>query len=228
MTRLEQLQKSGIGRVGTPTRGFKYKSAGGTRVTAADLKRIDELKIPPAWSDAWINAAAGGAVQAIGRDAAGRLQSLYHANHVRRQEASKFRRLIKFGEALPKLRTAVASHIKQPGLGREPVMAAMLRILATCFLRPGSQVYASENGSFGLATLQADPHFGRSSRKNESSSSLEAALANPAKLPCSIINLAARMNAPQAVRASAPPTLTRRTPSAEMSCMVSSLAQLAD
>jgi DNA topoisomerase-1 len=156
MTRLEQLQKSGIRRVGTPARGFTYKSAGGTKVSAADLKRIDELKIPPAWSDAWINAAAGGAVQAIGRDAAGRLQSLYHANHVRRQEARKFRRLIKFAEALPKMRATVASHIKhkQPGLGREPVMAAMLRILSICFLRPGSQVYAGENGSFGLATLR--------------------------------------------------------------------------
>jgi DNA topoisomerase-1 len=140
--------------VGTPARGFRYKSACGTKVSAADLKRIGELKIPPAWSDVWINAAAGGTVQAIGRDAAGRLQSLYHANHVRRQEAKKFRRLIKFAEALPKMRATVASHIKQPGLGREPVMAAMLRILSTCFLRPGSQVYASENGSFGLATLR--------------------------------------------------------------------------
>jgi DNA topoisomerase-1 len=154
MTRLEQLQRSGIRRAGTPARGFKYKSASGTKVSAADLKRIDELKIPPAWSDAWINAAAGGTVQAIGRDAAGRLQSLYHANHVRRQEARKFSRLIKFAEALPKMRTTVASHIKQPDLGREAVLAAMLRILATCFLRPGSHAYASENGSFGLATLR--------------------------------------------------------------------------
>ena len=154
MTRLEQLQKSGIRRLGTPARGFKYKSAGGAKASVADLRRIDELKIPPAWSDVWINAAAGGVVQAIGRDAAGRLQSLYHANHVRRQEARKFRRLIKFAEALPKMRATVASHIKQPGLGREPVMAAMLRILSHCFLRPRSHVYASENGSFGLATLR--------------------------------------------------------------------------
>jgi DNA topoisomerase-1 len=154
MTRLEQLQKSGIRRIGTPARGFRYKSADGNKVSAADLKRIHELKIPPAWSDVWINAAAGGTVQAIGRDAAGRLQSLYHANHVKRQEAKKFRRMIKFAEALPKMRATVVSHIKQPGLVRESVMAAMLRILSTCFLRPGSQAYASENGSFGLATLR--------------------------------------------------------------------------
>jgi DNA topoisomerase-1 len=62
--------------------------------------------------------------------------------------------LIKFAEALPKMRATIASQIRQPGLGREPVMASILRILSTCFLRPGSQVYASENGSFGLATLR--------------------------------------------------------------------------
>jgi DNA topoisomerase-1 len=153
MTKLEQLQRTGIHRLGSPARGFKYKAAG-AKVTAADLKRIAELKIPPAWRDVWINSTAGGAVQAIGKDAAGRLQYLYHQNHVRRQEARKFKRVIKFAGALPKMRATVAADIKQPGLGREPVMASILRILSKCFMRPGSEVYASENGSFGLATLR--------------------------------------------------------------------------
>ena len=154
MTRLEQLQHTGIQRLGTPKRGFRYKGAGGRKVPQADLLRINELKIPPAWVDVWINASAGGMVQAIGKDAAGRSQYLYHASHVRRQEAKKFKRLIKFAEALPKMRASIASQIRQPGLGKDPVMASILRILSTCFLRPGSEVYASENGSFGLATLR--------------------------------------------------------------------------
>lgn len=154
MTRLEQLQKTGIQRLGTPARGFKYRAAG-KKLSAADLTRIDELKIPPAWTDVWINSVPGGAVQAIGKDAAGRLQYLYHGNHVRRQEVRKFQRVVKFAETLPLMRGIVATHLRQPGLGKEPVMGALLRILSTCFLRPGSQVYASENGSFGLATLRA-------------------------------------------------------------------------
>lgn len=154
MTRLEQLQRNGIQRVGSPKRGFRYKGPGGRRVTAAELQRINELKIPPAWVDVWINSAAGGTVQAIGRDAAGRAQYLYHASHTRRQDARKFKRVIKFAEALPKMRGTIATHLRQPGLGKEPVMASILRILSTCFMRPGSQVYASENGSFGLATLR--------------------------------------------------------------------------
>src|ERR1051325_2759999 len=154
MTRYEQLQKTGIQRIGTPKRGFKYRTVDNKKVSASDLKRIEELKIPPAWTDVWINAAAGGTVQAIGKDGAGRLQYLYHEHHVRRREAKKFKRLIKFAEALPKLRAVVATQIRQPGLGKEPVMAAIMRILSTCFMRPGSQVYASENGSYGLATLR--------------------------------------------------------------------------
>src|SRR6058998_2579954 len=101
MTRIEQLQKTGINRLGTPARGFRYKRADGKKVGPSDLKRIDELKIPPAWIDVWINVTAGGAVQAIGKDAAGRAQYLYHENHTRRQDAKKFARLIKFAEALP-------------------------------------------------------------------------------------------------------------------------------
>ena len=123
-------------------------------MSTADLRRIDELIIPPAWTDVWINAAAGGAVQAIGTDVAGRLQYLYHENHVRRQDAKKFRRVIKFAEALPGMRTTVAANLRQPDLGRDSVMACILRILSTCFIRPGSHVYANENGSFGIATLR--------------------------------------------------------------------------
>jgi len=154
VTRLEQLQKTGIKRLGTASRGFRYKRADGKKVSAADLRRIDELRIPPAWTDVWINATAGGAVQAIGTDAAGRLQYLYHENHVRRQEAKKFRRVIKFAEALPGMRATVAANLRQPDLGRDSVMACIGGILSTCFIRPGSQVYANENGSFGIATLR--------------------------------------------------------------------------
>jgi DNA topoisomerase-1 len=153
MTKLERLQTIGIKRFGTPKRGFRYQSQNG-RLAQTDLQRIYELKIPPAWTDVAINPAATGRVQAVGKDAAGRWEYLYHENHTRAQELRKFRRLTKFAQAIPKMRATVRRHLSQPGLGRERVLACMLRILSTCFIRPGSQVYASENGSYGIATLR--------------------------------------------------------------------------
>ena len=153
MTKLERLQLIGIRRLGNPKRGFRYKPQSG-RLTQADLQRIYELKIPPAWTEVAINPAANGRVQAVGKDAAGRWQYLYHQNHTRAQELRKFQRLKKFGQAIPKMRRTVARHLRQPGLSRERVLACILRILSTCFMRPGSEVYASEHGSYGIATLR--------------------------------------------------------------------------
>ena len=153
MTNLERLQNIGIRRLGTPKRGFRYKSMNG-RVTNDDLKRIYELKIPPAWTDVFINPAGKGRLQAVGKDVAGRWQYLYHESHTRTQELRKFRRLTKFAQAIPAMRATVVRHLRQPGLTRERVLAAILRVLSTCYMRPGSEVYASEHGSYGIATLR--------------------------------------------------------------------------
>ena len=153
MTNIERLQNIGIRRLGTPKRGFRYKPQNG-RLAKTDLDRINDLKIPPAWTDVFINPAANGRVQAIGKDNAGRWQYLYHQNHTRAQEQRKFRRITKFAKAIPQMRATVSRHLRQPGLTRERVLAAVLRILSTCYMRPGSEVYASEHGSYGIATLR--------------------------------------------------------------------------
>jgi DNA topoisomerase-1 len=144
MTRIETLCARGITRSGSPKKGFRYQSAGGKKPSRADLDRINDLRIPPAWTDVCINANAGGAVQAVGKDAAGRWQYLYHETHVRRSEKKKFQRLIEFAESLPAMRRTMTKDLRQPGLARERVMAGIMRILSSSFIRPGSQVYASE------------------------------------------------------------------------------------
>jgi DNA topoisomerase I len=154
MTSIERLQSSGIRRRGAPERGFRYRRADGKKVRGDDLSRIEALKIPPAWKDVAINSAASGRLQAVGRDAAGRWQYLYHDSHIAKQERKKFERLIEFAQSLPAMRKTIARHLRQPGLGRERVMAAVLRILTMSFMRPGSETYASENGSYGIATLR--------------------------------------------------------------------------
>jgi DNA topoisomerase I len=156
MTRIELLQNTGIARTGSPRGGFKYRRADGRKPGSSDLARIRKLKIPPAWTDVSINIFSEGKLQAVGRDKAHRWQYLYHENHTKAQARRKYRRLVHFMEDLPKMRMTVARHLRQPGLGREKILACILRILSTCFLRPGSEVYASEHGSYGIATLRPE------------------------------------------------------------------------
>ena len=152
MTRIEKLYANGIRRRGSPEKGFRYVTADGKKPTRDDLVRIEQLVIPPAWREVCINAAATGRVQAVGKDAAGRWQYLYHDSHVKQRERQKFARVLEFVEQLPTMRKTVSRHLRLHGLPRERVMACILRILSASFMRPGSEIYANENGSYGIAT----------------------------------------------------------------------------
>jgi DNA topoisomerase I len=155
MTHIERLQQTGITRVRSGKHSFRYQHQNGRRVTLADLQRIHELRIPPAWTDVAINPAPTGRLQAIGMDAAGRWQYLYHNDHVRTQERKKYERLIHFGNSIPAMRQTIARHLRLPGLPQERVLASILKILALSFLRPGSEIYANEHGSYGITTLRS-------------------------------------------------------------------------
>jgi len=154
MTVVQRLQATGIIRLGSPKSGFRYRNARGGKPTRAEIDRIRDLKVPPAWKKVAIARSPRARIQAVGQDNAGRWQYLYHERAVAERERAKFRRLVAFTRALPRLRQRVASDLAQQGVGRERVLAGILRILATCFLRPGSEKYASENGSYGIATLR--------------------------------------------------------------------------
>jgi DNA topoisomerase-1 len=153
MTRIERLQRVGIRRLGSPKSRFHYRKADGSAASPAELERIRALKIPPAWTDVAIAPGAGASLQAVGKDAAGRWQYRYHEARVKKRERQKLDRMIAFAGALPKLRAAIARDLARPGLPREKVFAAVVRIMATRYLRPGSRQYAEENDSYGLVTL---------------------------------------------------------------------------
>src|SRR5213078_1643664 len=138
--------------------GFVYVNANGKPVHDADaLIRIRKLAIPPAWTDVWIAPYDNGHIQATGRDARGRKQYRYHARWREVRDANKYDRMIDFAKVLPRIRATTQKHLKLPGLPREKVLAAVVRVMEKTLIRVGNEEYARQNGSFGLTTLQ-DKH----------------------------------------------------------------------
>jgi DNA topoisomerase-1 len=136
-------------------RGFVYFDPTGKRVTDPEtLDRIAKIGVPPAWKHVWISTKPRGHLQATGRDARGRKQNRYHARWHKIRDADKFARLLGFARALPKIRRRVTRDLSQPGLPREKVVAAIVRLLELTFARIGNEEYARQNGSFGLTTLR--------------------------------------------------------------------------
>jgi DNA topoisomerase I len=118
------------------------------------LLRIKRLAIPPAWTDVWICPASNGHIQATGRDARGRKQYLYHERWREVRDENKYDRIISFGKALPKIRRRIARDLKPPGLPRNKVLATVVQLLESTFIRIGNEEYARENKSFGLTTMK--------------------------------------------------------------------------
>ena len=128
---------------------------GDKRITDRDeIDRLNGLALPPAYAEAWFCKSANGHVQATGKDARGRKQYRYHADYRAKQDASKYAGCFEFGEALPKIRKRVDQDIKRRALGRDQVLAAVVRLLDTEHMRIGNEQYARANKSFGLSTLR--------------------------------------------------------------------------
>ncbi|MDV3126924.1 DNA topoisomerase IB [Mycobacterium sp. 21AC1] len=135
-------------------RGFSYHDNDGRTVTdPATLRRIDEVVIPPAWKHVWICPYPNGHIQAVGTDAAGRRQYLYHRQWQEERSEEKFDRTLELSAALPDWRSRVAADLRIRGLPRDRVLALGLRLLDLGYFRAGGDQYAEEHNSFGIATL---------------------------------------------------------------------------
>ncbi|MBO9662859.1 DNA topoisomerase IB [Dokdonella sp.] len=137
-------------------RGFAYVDSRGRPLRdARALARIRALAIPPAYTDVWICRSADGHLQATGRDERGRKQYRYHAAWRTARDGTKFARTIAFADALPALRRRIARDLRERGMPREKVIAAILRLLDRTQIRVGNEEYARSNGSYGLSTLRS-------------------------------------------------------------------------
>jgi DNA topoisomerase-1 len=135
-------------------RGFRYLDADRRPIDAATRARIDALVVPPAWTEVWISADPDSHLQATGRDDRDRKQYLYHPRWREVRDEAKFAQLGEFADALTEIRRRVASDLAQGGLGRQRVLAAVVRLLDTSLIRVGNERYAAENETFGATTLE--------------------------------------------------------------------------
>ena len=126
------------------------------------LEHIEGLKIPPAWTDVWICEDNKGHLQATGVDKKGRKQYVYHPLWTKLRSAAKFDKMVEFGHILPVIRRQydldlrVEGNSRQMMMPKERMLAALVRLLDTTFIRIGNETYREANQHYGLTTLLDD------------------------------------------------------------------------
>ncbi|VFA97962.1 DNA topoisomerase IB [Nocardia cyriacigeorgica] len=138
-------------------RGFSYVADSGEPVAdTATLERIRGLVIPPAWRKVWICPYPNGHIQAVGVDAAGRRQYLYHERWRRERDEEKFDRVLDLARRLPEVRKQLEADLGLRGLPARRVQALAISLVDRGVFRVGGEEYAEENGTRGVATLLRD------------------------------------------------------------------------
>lgn len=138
-------------------RGFRYLTSAGERVDDPELlDRIGELAIPPAWDEVWICPHPGGHIQATGIDARGRKQYLYHPRWRAHRDREKFDHMLAFAKRLRRMRERVDADLAGRRFSEEQVLACAVRLLDRGFFRIGTEDYAVENETYGLATIRRE------------------------------------------------------------------------
>jgi DNA topoisomerase IB len=122
-----------------------------------ELGRLRDLVIPPAWRDVWISPDPRGHIQAIGIDAAGRKQYLYHPQWRVKRDAVKFDHVLDVADRLPQLRKRATEDLRARSMNRERVLALTARLLDLGLFRVGSDEYAGgDEPTYGIATLRPE------------------------------------------------------------------------
>ncbi len=135
-------------------KGFCYKLPDGALLSdELDRERIVALGLPPAYENVWICIDPRGHLQATGYDARGRKQYRYHTEWQSFRSEQKFDQLLRFGEALPRIRRKVKRDLALGLDQSDCVLAALVALMDVTHLRVGNRAYAKENRTYGATTL---------------------------------------------------------------------------
>jgi DNA topoisomerase-1 len=134
---------------------FKYYLNDEIVTDESIIDRINKLVIPPAWRQVEISKAKSAKIQARGYDAAGRLQSIYNPAYRLKQDKLKFDRILRFAEQLPALRRQVEKDLARKKLGKDKVLACVVKLIDQAFFRVGNDRYAKEHQTYGVTTLRS-------------------------------------------------------------------------
>jgi DNA topoisomerase-1 len=134
-------------------KGFRFLHATGTTIRdSAEIARLKALAVPPAYVNVRFAPDPNAHLQAVGEDAAGRLQYRYHALWTEVREGAEGAAPGNLAKS-PAIRRAVGRRLGSPDTDQHFAVAAMIEFVRLTSIRAGSESYARERGTRGASTV---------------------------------------------------------------------------
>ena len=123
------------------------------------LNRINNLKIPPAYTNVIISKKHNSKIQAIGFDSKKRPQYIYNKDFIEQQKKLKFSDLVYFGKKIKRIRKDINLNLKNCYnnnlniLNKKCIISIILYLIDKCNFRVGCDKYQKLYNTIGATTL---------------------------------------------------------------------------
>lgn len=130
---------------------------GGGDFSEAERARLKALRVPPAWTEIKLSEDPKAALQVVGKDAKGRAQYLYSAEHSAKAAAEKFARLKAFNGVATKVVTNASRDMIHGKTPKQRDAAAVIRLISETGFRVGSEAdTGADVQAHGATTLTGE------------------------------------------------------------------------
>jgi len=116
------------------------------------LERLSKFVVPPAWKNVWYASKPKCHIQVCGIDAGGKKQYILSEQWVKNSKYTKYNRMKSFIRDLTSFKKRIK--LKSVILSRETLIHLLFNLLIDLHIRVGNEIYAEQNGSYGLTTLR--------------------------------------------------------------------------
>jgi DNA topoisomerase-1 len=115
------------------------------------LNRLSLFKVPPAWTSVWYASNPKCHIQVIGIDNSGKKQYILSDTWINNSRYEKFNRMKSFIKNLNSFKKKIKLNTTE--INYDNLIKLLFNLLLDIHVRVGNEIYAKQNGSYGLTTL---------------------------------------------------------------------------
>ena len=117
------------------------------------LEKLNNLIIPPAWTNVLIDIKKDAKLLVVGYDTGGKKQYIYSKTHIKLAANKKFKNLINFGAKINAVNKKVDQLIKLKKININKMIGIIIKIMLICNFRIGTEYCFDKYGSIGITTI---------------------------------------------------------------------------
>ena len=117
------------------------------------VDHLSKIRVPPAWTNVWYASNKKSHIQVHGTDISGKKQYILSEEWINNSKYEKYDRMKRFIRHLSRFKKKIILPKRVNVLTKEILINLLFNLLIDTHIRVGNEIYAEQNNTYGLTTL---------------------------------------------------------------------------